>query len=204
MRILLLVLYASLVAKMTMAWSVGDLVPLNVYLRVNQSTASSDTQPIPLPNDYNPHFATNKIALVPSIDFSNTKGENSNVMIRFEVGRGINKGTKWMVLKQLPSPTNQLRGEKHLTRVTFKFGYQIGAFGRFTSVRAFATYSDKPHSVLTLSYEWDEHRSFNPHIATTVISVVALASAFVIGHGMLLTSFTKEMQTIAVVRDREE
>jgi hypothetical protein len=184
------------------AWSVGDTVPVNVWIRINQTMPKS---PNSIPLDFCPRFARPKIVQIPSIDYGS---HETDVAIRFEIGRGLNRQTKWMALKQVPTATNYVKQEKHLTMVVFRFGFQLGSVGRFTSFQAFATYSEKPHETITIHYEWDEHRAYNPHIALTVVSIVSLVLMVLLMHRIssdtLFRSKSKGIQKISVVRDRTE
>lgn len=196
---LLALLIGCLLPSGASAWSQGDIVPVSVWIRINKTNPNVAT---PIPNDFCPRFALNKIVQVPSIDYGSTE---SDVALKFEIGRGINRGTKWLALKQLPSPTNGLTAQKHLTMVVFKFGFQVGAFGRFTSFKALASYSDKPHETITLKYEWDEHRSYNPHVALTVVSVVSVVAMVFLAHRITADSLATIMKKgVTVVRDRKD
>ncbi|CUG92928.1 membrane-associated protein, putative [Bodo saltans] len=192
----LVALLLGVVVSPVAAWSHGDLVPVNVYLRINGSYPSTPSTTIPY--DFCPRFGWNKLVEIPSADYGSNE---TDIAIRFEIGRGVNRQTKWMPLKELPSPTNGIKTAKHLTMVIFYFGFQVGAFGRFTSFKAVATYSEHAHEVIIIKYEWDEHRSYNPHIALGVVSAVSL-----VGFLMLVHKFTsdasKSPSTITVVRDR--
>jgi hypothetical protein len=180
------------------AWSHGDLVPVNVYLRINGSYPSTPSTAIPY--DFCPRFAWNKLVEIPSADYGSNE---TDVAIRFEIGRGVNRQTKWMPLKELPSPVNGIKVAKHLTMVIFYFGFQVGAFGRFTSFKAVATYSEHPHEVIIIKYEWDEHRSYNPHVALGVVSAVSIAAFVALVH-KFTSDASKSPSTITVVRDRAD
>lgn len=195
---LAVLLLLHLVVAPVRAWSPGDLVPVNVFLRINGSYPTTPTTAIPY--DFCPRFGWNKLVQIPSADYGSSE---TDVSIRFEIGRGVNRQTKWMPLKELPGPTNGIKTAKHLTMVIFYFGFQVGAFGRFTSFKAVATYSEHAHEVITIKYEWDEHRTYNPHTALGVVSAAAFAVCLI-----LLQKFTsdasKAPSTITVVRDRTD
>lgn len=184
------------------AWSPGDILPLTASIRVNGSLASQAT-PFEVPIDFAPRFAVNKVAQLPSADYSSRE---TDVLIKFELGRGINRGTKWLTLKKLPSSSTMNGKESHMTSVVFKFGYQAGAVGHLTSFKAFATFSERPHETILLKYEWDEHRAYNPHTALTVVSIVSIVGLIVVAHRLLgdSYSFARKMKNLVVVRERSD
>eukprot|EP00331_Platyophrya_macrostoma_P021364 CAMPEP_0176446754 /NCGR_PEP_ID=MMETSP0127-20121128/24526_1 /TAXON_ID=938130 /ORGANISM="Platyophrya macrostoma, Strain WH" /LENGTH=189 /DNA_ID=CAMNT_0017832873 /DNA_START=44 /DNA_END=610 /DNA_ORIENTATION=- len=155
------ILVVSLIAVVADAWSVGDVVPMQSWIRVNGTLPKS---PSAIPLDFCPRFARAKVVQIPSLDFSS---HEVDVAIKFEVGRGLNKHTKWMALKQKPTSSNYIKAEKHLTMVVFDLGTK---WGRLVDSRP----SKRPHETITIHYEWDEHRMYNPHLALGLVSAVAL------------------------------
>ena len=181
-------------------WTTGDVIPLTASIRVNGSLASHAT-PFEVPLDFSPRFGVDKVSLLPSADYSS---HETDVLIKFELGRGINRGTKWLTLKKIGE--GEGAKESHMTSVVFKFGYQAGAVGHLTSFKAFATFSERPHETIMLKYEWDEHRAYNPHTALTVVSVLSILSLIVVAHRMVGDSFVfaKKMKHLVVVRERSD
>jgi hypothetical protein len=173
------------------SWDFGDIVPVTAFIRVNGKLLDQAGTPLPISNC--PRFGSNRIVQLPALfatlfpdghDDIHQASEDAgsrpapNIAIRFEVGRGLNKNTKWITVRQSANQSRkapQQRSELHLTMIRFEFGYQMGVFNRLTSFKAFATHSDRPHESITLKFDWDEHRQFNPHRALSVVSFVCLA-----------------------------
>lgn len=195
-RIILAVLLvvAALLPSTAVAWETGDVVPLLVTYRINKTTA---LHPVPLPQEFNPRFAVDRVVSIPTLDFED---EFQNVAIRFELSRGMRKQTRWMRLKR----TQKGMKEVHLSHVTFRFGFMQGSFSRFTSFRVFSKYSPRPHASIQVKYEWDEHRAFNSHYGMLFCCVASIAVAVYLSHKIVSESLKMDLGRKMVVRDRKD
>ncbi|KEG07799.1 hypothetical protein DQ04_08791010 [Trypanosoma grayi] len=155
-----------------------------------------------LPPDSCPRFGINKRVHHPAkLLFSYARNASagpvqslSSVALRFQLERGLKKGTAWLPLlkgTRRRSPTaheNQLPRDDdtlYLSTVVFKFGFQGGTFNRITSFHAHTIYSAKLHDEIELQYHWDEHRAYNPHRALSVCAVTSVLTAVVVLHIIL-------------------
>jgi hypothetical protein len=81
----------------------------------------------------------------------------------------------------------------------------MGVFNRVTSFKAFATHSDRSHESITLKFDWDEHRQYNPHRALTIVAVVCLVFGVLLFHRVTRSAFGGAFRTKSVVvHDRSD
>ena len=207
-----LMLLLPLLADITAAWSVGDVVPLSVSFRFNGSNTATAFEPID--NTYNPRFAVSRSVEVASLDFS--RGY-PYVSLQFLLERGLNRRTKWIVLKRMSNvsatmdaagglgaevdhmeqsqqhlrdvfgmgssgATSTGKKEVHLAQLRFEFGFQSGLIHRFTSFKVTPLFSSQPQVSILLRYEWHEHRSFNPRRALLCVTLLVFGGLVLVVH----------------------
>lgn len=182
--------FSSPLVTFAAAWSNGDTIPMSYQLKVNAS-ASGVGEWTKMPLDFVPRFAIHRNVQLPSLDFLDSA---MHVSIRFRMDRGLDKMTKWITVKRtipinaeaaLKAGKKNIPKESHLNRITFKFGFQSGVFNRFTSLKVHASHSENAVPTITLHYDWDEHRRFNPSRAITAVYVVSIIAVIALTHRLL-------------------
>ncbi|RHW69451.1 hypothetical protein DPX39_100026100 [Trypanosoma brucei equiperdum] len=171
----------------------------------------------PLPPDNSPRFAINTRAHQPSTRLfeyatNATKQEGgsiSDVAVRFQIERGLAKSTAWYplmktIIKKITtgkrkSKVEHSKEEHYLAGLNFHFGYQSGTFHKITSFRVEPTYSKVKNNDLELHYQWTEQRTYNPHIALCICSLVAVIAA----SSTLSIIFTKKTHLTKAISKKE-
>ena len=198
------------------AWDYGDVVPVTAFVRIDGVVSQPSGIALPIANC--PRFGTNKIVQLPALfppsssSEENKKNDDlhqissgSNIAIRFEIGRGLKKSTKWITVRQSGNTSTNQATDTYLTMIHFQFGFQMGVFNRVTSFKAYATHSDRPHEIVTLKFDWDEHRAYNPHRALSLVAFVCLILGIFLFHRLTRSAYGGAFHSKSViVHDRTD